>query len=442
MDPDPAGAAPPPEPPQHDPYAPLRLASYRRFLGASVLASAGAQMQEVAVGWELYERTGNALDLGLVGLAMVLPVLLLAVPAGHAADRYPKKRLILASQSLMAVASLGLTALSVFHGPIPLIYAALFAAGVANAVSMPARWSILRQLVPDHLVGQAITWNSSGWQVSAVVGPAVAGLLLARTRSAATVYALDAAFSVAVLALIAGVRPRDVAVLEGRASFQSLLAGFRFVGSNRLILATITLDLFAVFLGGAVALLPVFAKDILQTGPVGLGYLRAAPSVGAALMALTLAHHPPLRRAGPALLWAVAGFGLATIVFGLSRNPVLSFAMLFLTGALDNISVVVRSSLIQFLTPEAMRGRVAAVNSVFIGSSNELGGFESGATARLLGPVASVVLGGVGTLLSVALVAAKWPEVARLGRLDDLKAAETEPADAVEALTASASSPL
>ena len=411
----------------HDPYGPLRLPDYRRFLLANILASAGAEMQVMAVGWELYERTGSAADLGLVGLVMVLPVIFLALPAGHAADRFSRKSLILLSQSLMAVASLGLTILSATRGPIPLMYVALFGAGVAHAVSMPARWSILRQLVPDHLVGNAITWNSSGWQVASVVGPGLGGLLIAQTRSATWVYGLDLSFSLAVLGLIAGIRPGQVVRLDGPATFRSLLAGLDFVSSNRLILATITLDLFAVFLGGAVALLPIFAKDILQIGPQGLGWLRAAPSIGAALMALTLAHRPPLRRAGPALLWSVAGFGLATIGFGLSRNPYLSFFLLFLTGALDNISVVVRSTLIQFLTPESMRGRVAAVNSIFIGSSNELGGFESGMTASAFGPVASVVMGGVGTLLSVALVASKWPEVARLGRLGDLEVtAKTE----------------
>ncbi len=408
----------------HDAYGPLRLAGYRRFLLANILASAGAEMQVVAVGWELYERTHSARDLGLVGLAMVTPVLLLAIPAGHAADRFSKKSLILASQSLMALASLSLTALSATRGPIALIYAALFVAGVAHAVSMPARWSILRQVVPDHLVGNAITWNSSGWQVASVVGPALGGLLIAKTGGATSVYGLDVAFSLVALGLTLGIHPTKVAGLDEPATARSLLAGFRFVGSNRLILATITLDLFAVFLGGAVALLPIFAKDILQIGPEGLGWLRAAPSLGAALMALTLAHRPPLTKAGPALLWAVAGFGVATIGFGLSKNPYLSFALLFLTGALDNISVVVRSSLIQFLTPEAMRGRVAAVNSIFIGSSNELGGFESGMTASAFGPVASVVVGGVGTLVSVALVALRWPEVVRLGRLDDL---ETNP---------------
>ena len=408
--------------PEHDPYGPLRLPDYRRFLLANILASAGAEMQVVAVGWELYERTRSAADLGLVGLVMVLPVLFLALPAGHAADRFPRKTLILLSQSLMALASLGLTTLSATRGPIPLMYAALFVAGVAHAVSMPARWSILRQLVPDHLVGNAITWNSSGWQVASVLGPGLGGLLIAQTGGATWVYGLDLCFSLAVVALIAGIRPGEVVRLDGPATFRSLLVGLDFVTSNRLILATITLDLFAVFLGGAVALLPIFAKDILEIGPQGLGWLRAAPSIGAALMALTLAHRPPLRRAGPALLWAVGGFGIATIGFGLSRNPFLSFLMLFMTGALDNISVVVRSTLIQFLTPEAMRGRVAAVNSIFIGSSNELGGFESGMTASAFGPVASVVMGGVGTLLSVALVASKWPEVARLGRLDDLEA--------------------
>ena len=418
-------------PPPHDPYGPLRLPDYRRFLLANILASAGAEMQVVAVGWELYERTDSAANLGLVGLVMVLPVIFLALPAGHAADKFPRKSLILASQALMALASLGLTTLSATRGPIPLVYAALFVAGVAHAVSMPARWSILRQLVPDHLVGNAITWNSSGWQVASVLGPAFGGLLIAQTGGATWVYGLDVVFSLTVVGLIAGIRPGAVVPLEGPATFRSLVAGFEFVGSNRLILATITLDLFAVFLGGAVALLPIFAKDILQIGPEGLGWLRAAPSLGAAVMALTLAHRPPLWRAGPALLWAVGGFGLATIGFGLSQSALFSFAMLFLTGALDNISVVVRSTLIQFLTPEAMRGRVAAVNSIFIGSSNELGGFESGMTASAFGPVASVVLGGVGTLISVALVALKWPEVARLGRLDELDATPKTEAVAV-----------
>lgn len=410
--------------PAHDPYAALRLVDYRRFLIGGILASAGAEMQVMAVGWELYERTGSATALGLVGLAMVVPVILLALPAGHAADRHSRKGLILASQALMAVASLGLAALSDWRGPVPLIYAALVVAGIAHAISMPARWSILRQLVPDHLVGVAVTWNSSGWQVASVVGPALGGLFIAQSGGATRVYVFDFALSIAVLALIATIRPTKVARMEGPVSFRSMLGGLAFVRRSELILATITLDLFAVLLGGAVALLPIFAKDILRTGPVGLGWLRAAPSLGATIMALTLAHRPPLRRAGPALLWSVAGFGAATIGFGLSKNPYLSFVLLMATGALDNISVVVRSTLVQVLTPESMRGRVAAVNAIFIGSSNELGGFESGMTAHFFGPVASVVGGGIGTILVVLLVRLGWPELARLGSLGDLAPAK------------------
>ncbi|WP_435010085.1 MFS transporter [Tundrisphaera lichenicola] len=404
----------------HDPYAALRLVDYRRFLIAGIFASAGAEMQVVAVGWELYERTRSATALGLVGLAMVLPVILLALPAGHAADRHSRKGMILLSQGLMAIASMVLAALSYWRGPVPLIYAALVVAGIAHAVSMPARWSILRQLVPDHLVGGAVTWNSSGWQVASVVGPSLAGLFIAQSGGATEVYLFDLALSIGVLALITTIRPRQIERLEGPASFGSMLGGLRFVRQSKLILATITLDLFAVLLGGAVALLPIFAKDILQVGPVGLGWLRAAPSIGAAMMALTLAHRPPLPRAGPALLWAVAGFGAATIAFGISRNPYLSFLLLMMTGALDNISVVVRSTLVQSLTPESMRGRVAAVNSIFIGCSNELGGFESGMTAHFFGPIRSVVGGGIGTILIVILVRLVWPDLARLGSLRDL----------------------
>lgn len=421
-------------PARHDPYGPLRLPSYRRFLVGNLLASAGAEMQLLAVGWELYDRTKSPLDLGLVGLVMVIPVIFLALPAGHAADRFPRKLLILVAQALMALASLGLTVLSASRGPVAWFYVALFVAGVAHAISMPARWSILRQLVPDHLLSNAITWNSSGWQVASVAGPALGGLIIAQSGHPSWVYGLDLVLSFVVLALIAGIKPTAAVRLDQPATWQTLLAGIRFVGSNRLILATITLDLFAVLLGGAVALLPIFARDILHVGAQGYGWLRAAPSIGAAVMALTLAHRPPLRSAGPALLVAVVGFGMATIAFGLSRNPWLSFGLLFLTGAFDNISVVIRSTLIQFLTPEAMRGRVAAVNSIFIGCSNELGGFESGLTARYFGPVASVVGGGIGTIVTVGLVALQWPEVARLRRLNDLEKTPATTAQADPAL--------
>jgi MFS family permease len=412
----------------HDPYAALRLGDYRRFLIAGILATAGVEMQLVAVGWELYERTHSKTALGLVGLVQVIPVFLLALPAGHAADRYSRKALLLISQGLMALASLGLALLSHGRGPVPVVYACLFLTGIAHAISMPARWSILRQLVPDHLVGSAVTWNSSGWQIAAVLGPSLGGAIVWATGGATVAYLVDLAFSLCVLALLAGIRPAAVARDGEAVSFRSLLAGLDFVRRTDLILATITLDLFAVLLGGAVTLLPVFASDVLHVGPRGLGVLRAAPSIGAAMMALILAHRPPLRRAGPALLWAVAGFGLATIGFGLSHDARWSFAMLFLTGAFDNISVVVRSTLVQVLTPESMRGRVQAINAIFIGSSNELGGFESGVTAEWFGPVASVVAGGIGTLFVVALILFRWPQVRDLGSLHEIARDEKVPA--------------
>lgn len=412
-----AGAAVKPGREPHDPYAPLRLRDYRGFLLAGIAATVGGQVQGVAVGWELYERTRSATVLGLVGLVQFLPVIVLALPAGHAADRFSRKHQLLVAQAVMALASLALALLSWVSGPVPLVLLCLFLAGTGQAISMPARWAILPELVPNHLLSSAVTWNSSGWQVASAVGPALGGLVIGWTRAAMLAYLVDAAFSLVAVAWIAPIRTGS-----GRRNFEplsidSLLAGIRFVRETPLILATITLDLFAVLLGGATALLPIFARDILAVGPVGLGWLRAGPSLGAVLMALVLAHRPPLRRAGPALLWAVAGFGLATIIFGLSRDPRLSFAMLVLTGAFDNVSVVVRATLVQVLTPETMRGRVSAVNAIFIGSSNELGGFESGITARFFGPVVSVVAGGIGTLLVVSAVAIIWPQVRRLGSL-------------------------
>ena len=394
------------------------------------MASATAEMQVVAVGWELYERTKSPTALGLVGLAMFLPMLLLTLPAGHAADRHSRKALMLGSQGLMqaALSSLGLAALSYWKGPVGLAYASPWRlAGGASALGRPARGAILRQLVPDHLVGVAVTWNSSGWQFASVAGPALGGLVIALTGGATWVFVIDFGLALGVIAALvfASLRPSEVERASEPISFESLLAGLRFVLGTEMILAAITLDLFAVLLGGAVALLPVFAKDILQIGPVGLGWLRAAPSVGAVLMALTLAHRPPLRRAGPALLCAVTGFGAATIGFGLSRNPYLSFGLLAITGALDMVSVVVRSTLVQVLTPESMRGRVGAVNSIFIGSSNELGGFESGITARYFGPVASVVGGGIGTILVVLAVCTGWPSVRGLGSLKELRRSDS-----------------
>jgi MFS family permease len=415
----------------HDPYAPFRFADFRLYMLAGTISTIGAQMQSIAVGWELYERTGTATALGLVGLVQFLPVLLLALPSGHAADRYSRRTILLVAQGHLLLASTGLAVLSYRQGPVSLIYLCLLLAGIAQAINRPARWSILPQLVPNPILASALTWNTSGWQAAAVVGPALGGLFIAVTGGATRVYVYDVVCCLAVIVLLGSIRTRPAPRGVGAISFRTLVAGFEFVRRSDLILAAITLDLFAVLLGGSTALLPIFAKDILRIGPTGLGWLRTAPSIGAVGMALVLAHRPPLRRAGPTLLWAVAGFGAATIVFGLSRSPWLSFVMLLITGALDNISVVVRGTLVQTLTPDAMRGRVSAVNGLFIGSSNELGGFESGMVARLFGPVASVVAGGIGTILVVIAAARIWPRLRHLGSLHEAQRAKhLEPASA------------
>jgi MFS family permease len=390
-----------------------------------VLASIASEIQAVAVAWELYQRTNSTTALGLVGLVQFLPALLLALPAGHIADRYNRKLILVRALILTALASVGLAMLSIFEGPVPLVYVCIGLVGVAQAFTSPARWSLVPAVVPDELLGAAVTWNSSGWQIASVVGPALGGMgLWATSGAAGGFYLLAALFSLSSAALVSSIRPRATRGRSEEMTLRSLLAGLSFVFKTDLILAAITLDLFAVLLGGATALLPVFAKDILQVGPGWLGWLRAAPSLGALLMAVVLAHRRPLQRAGPALLWSVAGFGAATVVFGLSRNPYLSFAMLALTGALDNVSIVVRGTLVQMLTPDAMRGRVASVNAIFIGSSNELGGFESGITATWFGPVASVVAGGIGSILVVVAVMSRWPRIVRLGSLASLTAPE------------------
>lgn len=403
----------------HDPYAVLRYGDFRRFLAGGMLATLGMQMQSVAIGWELYERTGSPTALGLVGLIQFVPLVILALPAGHAADRYNRKHQVLFAQVLMALAALGLTALSLARGPVLAFYLALLLAGIGRAINMPARGALLPLLVPKHMLAHAVTWYTSGWQVSAVAGPALGGLVIGVTKGAAWAYLLNAACTAAAVFLFAPMQVPDAPSTKEPVTLGTLLAGLQFVRKTQLILATITLDLLAVLLGGATALLPIFARDIVRVGPEGLGWLQSAPSIGAFLTALVLAHRPPLRRAGAALLWSVAGFGAATIVFGLSTNVYLSFVMLFLTGAFDNVSVVVRGTLVQVLTPDSMRGRVAAVNAIFIGTSNELGGFESGITARFFGPIASVVGGGIGTIVVVSIVALVWPDVRRLGKLHE-----------------------
>jgi MFS family permease len=380
-------------------------------------------VQDVAVGYDLYTRTGDPLMLGWIGLAQALPLILLALPAGQLADRFDRRKILAVSQVLWALSSAGLAVLSHFQGPIPIVYVLLVTGAVAHATGWPARSSMLPQIVPPETFNNAVTWNSSIFQIASVVGPAIAGVVLLWGVTAA--YVIDVACAVSFILLLTPLRVRPPAGLPREpATFRSLTEGIRFVWRTPIILATISLDLFAVLLGGATILMPVFAKDILGVGRIGLGALRTAPAVGALVAAILIAHMPPMRRAGRAMLWAVAAFGLATIVFGLSRSFWLSFLMLALTGAFDNVSVVVRHTLIQALPPDNMRGRVTAVNIIFIGASNELGAFESGVTAAWWGPQTAVVVGGIGTVLVVALIALLSPQVRRFGSLRDARQVE------------------
>lgn len=403
---------------RHDAYAALRTRDFRLFLGANFLATLGEQMLAVALGWELYVRTRSAFALGLVGLVQIIPVIALALPAGHLADRRDRRQIVLLTVATMAVCSLGLAMLSEASGPVPLFYVCILVFGVALAFNNPANSSLVPQVVPEVDFRNAATWSSSSWQLAAVIGPAVGGGLIAFTGYSTIVYVVNAVTCGVVIGLIAAIRSRRaLPTAAERVTLRELGAGIGFLRGTPVILAAITLDLFAVLFGGAVTLLPIYALDILHVGATGLGVLRAAPSVGAVLMALAQAHRPPHRRAGRTLLLAVAGFGLATVVFGVSRSFPLSLAMLLLLGALDNISVVVRSTLLLTRAPDEIRGRVYAVNGIFVAASNELGGFESGLAAALFGPALAVVLGGLGTLAVVGAVALIWPPIRRLGRL-------------------------
>jgi MFS family permease len=417
-------------------FAALRARDFRLFWIGAFCGTVGFEMQGTAVGWELYERTHSALALGYIGLATVIPLVALVLPAGHVVDSVNRRLVLIAAQGTMAAASIGLAAVSRFHAPVIAIYGCFFIMGAARAFQQPVRNAILPALVPDDVLANAVTWNSGGWQLAAVIGPALGGLMIGAFRQPALVYLCGATGACVFLVAATLLHYRPIERVRQAPTMQTLIAGARYVWHTKLILATITLDLFAVLLGGATSLMPVYAKDILHVGPVGLGWMDAAPSVGAVVMAVVLAR-TPLRRAGRTLLWAVFGFGAATLVFGLSRSFALSLAMLVLLGGLDMVSVVVRGTLVPLLTPDEMRGRVGAINSLFIGTSNQLGGFESGVVARLFTPVVSVVSGAIGTMIVVAAVAWTWPELRGLGPLTT--AAPAEPAPVVSAARAAAS---
>ncbi len=396
----------------HDPYAALRFREFRFYSLGRNLAAIGDNMQSVAVGWELFNRTHQPLTLGIVGLVQAVPIFLFALLAGHVADNYSRQRIAILAQLAFCACSAALCALSARAAPLSLFYVCLFCSASARAFGNPARGALLPQIVPPRLLGSAISWDTSIRRVAVVSGAALGGWALAAVHHPSTVYLINAAIgavSAGLLFLISDAG-RPTAEREP-VSWKTLVAGIHYIFRADLILATVSLDLFAVLLGGATNLLPVYAENVLHVGPVRLGWLRAAPSVGALAMALALAHMPPFRWPGRVMLWAVAGFGVATIVFGLSKSLVLSLVALVLVGALDMISVVVRQTLIQTHTPNDMRGRVNAVNSVFISSSNEIGGFESGVVAQLFSPIVSVVSGGIGSILVVCGAAAAWPSL-------------------------------
>lgn len=406
-----------PESTRRDAYAAWRSPSYRSYAPAWFAMVFASQIELVALGVYVYDRTSDPLALGWLGMAKALPVILLALLGGHLADRFNRKWLVIATLAVITLTSVGIWS-AVRNGQVGWIYALLAAAAAAQALGTPARASLLPLIVPTADFSNAVAWNSSIFQLGTMTGPVLGGLLMGASKDAATALAAVVWFRAASLVLMIFVNPRpQVHAASEAASTGSVWDGLRFVLRRRMILGAISLDLLAVLLGGVTYLLPVYAEDILHVGPTGLGMLRSAEAVGAIAMAMLLAHLPPMRRAGRNMLLAVTGFGVATIVFGLSKNYALSLTMMFLIGAFDNISVVVRHTLVQMLTPDAMRGRVSAVNTVFIVLSNDLGGVESGVTARLFGPVGSVLFGGFGAILSVLAVMKLWPELGRVGSL-------------------------
>jgi MFS family permease len=452
--------------PSHDPYAALRIPNYRSYLIGSFLALLGRQAVTAVAIWQVYEWTHSSTALGLVGLVNVLPLLALSLPAGAIADHHDRRRLIAAGTAAVAVINVALGALAFWHSSVPdlaplrwantalhqiarlfehhagasplqfdqpalpLVYLLLLAHACARILIWPARSSITPLLVPGPMLSNAITWNTSTFEIATVAGPALGGFLIAYV-GIPSVYALGSAlefFFLLALGRVTYFQPPQRTTV--RRTWRDVLAGAEFIWRKKVILGASSLDLFAVLLGGATALLPVYADQILHVGPIGFGWLRAAPSIGAFAMAMWIAHRAPLPRPGLALLWSVVGFGAAIVVFGLSRSFWLSLLALFFTGAFDNVSVVVRQSLVQLLTPDSLRGRVTAVNQIFIGSSNEIGALRAGLMSALIGPIGAVVWGGLGTIAVAAAVARAVPGLRTLPALHTLTPEDESTRDA------------
>jgi MFS family permease len=377
-------------------------------------------VQAVTVGWQVYELTKDPFSLGLIGLAEAIPSILTALVSGHIVDISDRKKILLSSYLLLFLCSFLLfffstNAIDLLNTQrVTYIYTVIFISGIARGFVMPSSFAFMAQLVPRELFSKAITWNITVWQIGAVLGPATGGLIYGFYGVSISYLTVVILIGTAIFAMLFVSKKPVPELSEHNTLSDRLSAGVKFVFKNKIILGTISLDLFAVLFGGTVAMLPVFASDILSTGPQGLGMLRAAPSVGAVFMALYLTRKPPLENAGRNLLFCIAGFGISIIVFALSRNFYLSLLTLALSGMFDSVSVVIRQTIIQLKTPENMKGRVSAVNSIFIGSSNEIGAFESGLAAKLMGIVPSVIFGGVMTLIVVIIVAVSFPVIRKL----------------------------
>jgi len=399
---------------KHDPYAVLRIPDFRLYISARLCITLAMQIQAVIVGWQIYDITKDPLSLGLMGLAEAIPSIVVSLYAGYLADMVARKKIIIITVTALLFCSLTLLAftLNISHaldhlGALP-IYGVIFISGIARGFMGPAVFSFMPQLVADkQLYANAITWSSTTWQTASLVGPAIGGLIYGFFGVTAA-YSTDATLVLLSLLLFAFIASKPLPEnINPQSMMESLQSGIKFVFSNQIILSAISLDLFAVLFGGAVALLPIFASEILETGPQGLGFLRAAPAVGSVLMALWMAYFPISINAGKKMLWCVAGFGVCIVLFGLSSNFWFSLLLLALSGGFDSISVIIRNTLIHTLTPEYMKGRVSSVNNIFVGSSNEIGAFESGFTAKLMGTVTSVVFGGIMTILVVGVTAFK-----------------------------------
>ena len=408
----------------HSGLAAFRYLDFSLYQIERFLIVAALEMQSVAVGWQVYEITRRPLDLGLVGLAQFLPNIFLFLLAGHTADRLDRKKILVFCNLGFALCSALLIVIARSEPrDVKAIYAVLVLLGVVRAFNSPAGRALLPSLVPTDVFPNAVAWNATIFQGSTILGPALGGFFYALFGGPAGVYAISVIGCIVATIALLRIHLKPVERGDEELSTRTVLAGLHYIWTHKIILGVISLDLFAVLLGGAVALLPVFAREILRTGPWGLGLLRASPGVGAAIMAILLAYRPLRRKVGKVMLFCVGGFGLFTVVFGLSHSLALSMVSLLLVGAFDMVSVVIRGTLVQIATPDAVRGRVNAVEMIFIGASNEFGEFESGITAQWLGTVPAVVLGGIGTLLIVSLWAWLFPE---LRKTETLRSLQTE----------------